>query len=173
MGWGVRRKRAIFCTSASASQIPLAFSRGPFDDVVDLLATLGHPGDHDRLQRLVVELRRNVGPRRISGDAELLVAARRVVEDGTERRLDGAPGVEIVIALEGGEVVARGRRDLALRLRLVDDVVDELLGRALVLAEGPGAVEPRQIRRKAAVGAARHVMGPALLGDPRVVALRY
>ena len=47
----------------------------------------------------------------------------------------------------------------------------EALGRCLVLAEVPGAPEERQTRCEASVGARRHAMRPASLGDLRCVPL--
>src|SRR5262249_41244302 len=117
------------------------------------------------------DLGRDVGPRRVAGDARLLVAARRIVVDRAVGRLDLAPGVEVVIALERRQVVAdRGLHQLA-RLLLLGGGLQQLLGRRLVPRERPQAIEERQLADEPAGGAARHVVGPALLRHFQVIAL--
>src|ERR1051326_7422325 len=65
----------------SSAEITLALVLGPLHDVVDLLAALRHLADHDGLERLVVDLSGDIRTRRISRDAQLFVAPRRVVVD--------------------------------------------------------------------------------------------
>src|ERR1700728_3773896 len=81
----------------------------PFDHVVDLFIALGDLGDHDRVDRLVVDLGADFGTRRRAGDRGLLVAARRIAINGADRRLDRLPGIEVVHGLERRQVVAERR----------------------------------------------------------------
>src|SRR5437660_9469204 len=95
----------------SDAQEALELGLRPLDDLVDRLVALRGIRHHDGVDRLVVDLRRDVRPRRIASDAGLLIAARWIVVDRTDRRLDLLPSIEVVEALERRQVVAVRRRD--------------------------------------------------------------
>src|SRR5262249_51045504 len=100
--------------AASGAQEAFELALRPLDHLVDRLVALTHLGDHDRVDRLVIDLGRDVRPRRVAGDARLLVAARRIVIHRAVGWLDLPPGVEVVIALERRQIVAdRGLDELA------------------------------------------------------------
>jgi len=98
----------------SEAQVPFELVRGPLDDIVKFLSALSESRDHHGMQRLIVDLRRDVGPRRMPGYRGYLIAARRIVVKGAKRGFYRLPGLEIVEAFEGWEVTAdRGRDKLA------------------------------------------------------------
>src|SRR6266852_2163009 len=143
-----RRERPDQAGAASSGpQEAFELALRPLDHLVDRLVALAHLGDHDRVDRLVVDLGRDVRPRRVAGDARLLVAARRIIVDRAVRRLDLPPGVEVVIALERRQVVADRRLDELARLLLLREELQQVLARRLVLRERPQAVEERQDRK--------------------------
>src|SRR2546425_3639778 len=162
----IRRK-----TQPSGPQQAFQFALGPFDHLVDRLVALANLANHDGVDRLIINLGGHLRPRGVSGDGRLLIAARGIVVDRADRRLDLLPGVEVVVALERRQVVADGSRHQLTRLLLLREELQQVLGRRLVLRERPDAVEERQLTDEPPRRAARHVVGPALLGDLRVVAL--
>src|SRR5215831_6544763 len=155
----------------SGPQQAFQFVLRPFDHFVDRLITLTNLCDYDRVKRLIIDLGRDIRPRRISGDGWLLVAARRIVVDRAGRRFDLLPRVEVVVALERRQIVSRGSRYELPGLLFLRQEQQQVLGRLLVLREGPDTVEERQLTDEAARRAPRHIMSPALGCDLRVVAL--
>src|SRR6476660_6489604 len=78
---------------------------GPLDDVVELLVALRELRHHHGIDGLIVHLGTDFGTRGCAEHRRLLVTAWRVAVHHTLRRLDGLPGVEVVHALERGQVV--------------------------------------------------------------------
>jgi hypothetical protein len=87
-----------------SSEAPVLFelNRGPVDDVVKLLSTLSESRGHHGMERLIVYLRCDVGPRRMPSYRGCLIAAGRIVVEGAKRRLYRFPGFKIVEALKDG-----------------------------------------------------------------------
>src|SRR6516164_1425331 len=79
---------------------------GPLDHVIELFVALRKLGNHDGVDRLVVDLGADIRTGWIAQHRGLLVAARWVAVNGSDRRLDGFPSVEIVHSLEGRQIVA-------------------------------------------------------------------
>ena len=66
------------------------------------------------MERLIIDLRRDVGPRRMPGYRGYLIAAGRIVVEGAKRGFYRLPGLKIVEAFEGWQVIAdRGCDKLA------------------------------------------------------------
>src|SRR5215475_11459208 len=79
---------------------------GPLDDVVELLVALRELGGHHSINGLIVHLSTDFGACRCTEHRGLLVAAWGIAVNHTFRRLDRLPSIEIVHALERGQVVA-------------------------------------------------------------------
>src|SRR3984893_15067518 len=79
---------------ASRAQETFDLLLRPLDRLVDRIVALRHLRHQHGRERLVVELRGDVGPRRIAGEAGLLIGARGIIVDRAEWRLDRLPGVE-------------------------------------------------------------------------------
>ena len=107
------------------------------------LPALGDAGDHLGVDRLDIGLHRRLRRRRGEGDRQLplLVRLVRVVVGEAGRWPLGLPDLEVGHALEGRDVVARGRRRLPFGAAAVRGTLQQRLRRRLVLREAPDAPE--------------------------------
>src|SRR5437660_12921773 len=90
----------------SDAQEALELGLRPLDDLVDRLVALRGLRHHDGVDRLVVDLRRDLTPRRIESDAGPLIAARWLAVDRTDPRRDPLPRIVLLQALAPRQVVA-------------------------------------------------------------------
>src|SRR3569833_1168365 len=97
---GGRHAYSLSSRAGSGAQGAFQFLLGPLDHVVELLLALRELGDHDGVDRLVVDLRADLRACRSAQNRGLLVAARWISIDGARRRSDLVPGLEVVHRLE-------------------------------------------------------------------------
>src|SRR5215469_10963296 len=132
--------------SENSAHEPRQFTFCPCQHLVDRLAGL-QLCQHRGHRALVVDLHRNVWRRWEGGHMRRRVVdlADGIVVNRAFRRLDLLPNLEVEHAVEWRDVVALYDVAAFLGLLALAKELDQILGRALVLAERPDAPEGRRI----------------------------